>query len=241
MAGLAVHRARRVIVDSLDTQADVVERLGADPGKVRVIHLGVSPALTRAPAGEIEALGLPPGYLLYVGARKRHKNLALLIDALARIPESSRPPLVLSGRPLAPDDPLWLHAQRRGVERWIHTADGMNDDAGLARLYSGASLYLQPSLAEGFGLPPLEAMACGTPVLSSNAGSLPEVLGDAAVLLPPDGSDAAEQWANAIVRLLGDDAARAQMAAAGLTQAARFTWERAAEHTLAVYREALAD
>jgi len=112
------------------------------------------------------------------------------------------------------------------------------DDAALSCLYAGASLYLQPSLAEGFGLPPLEAMACGTPVISSHAGSLPEVLGDAAVLLPPGGPDAPEQWAGAIVRLLGDDAERARMASAGRAQAARFTWAKAAIATLAVYREA---
>ena len=244
MAGFAVHRARRVIVDSEDTRVDVIERLGADPQRVRVIHLGVSPALVRPPAAEIESFratsGLPSGYLLYVGARKRHKNLALLVEALARIPEDTRPHLVLSGPPLAPGDDLLGHAHKHGVARWIHGSDAVHDDAGLAKLYAGASLYLQPSLAEGFGLPPLEAMACGTPVVSSTAGSLPEVLGDAAVLLPAAGSDAAEQWAGTIVRLLGDDAARARMVAAGIAQAARFTWEKAADATLAVYREALA-
>jgi glycosyltransferase involved in cell wall biosynthesis len=244
MAGFAVGRARRVIVDSEDTRIDVIERLGADPERVRVIHLGVSPGLVRPPADEIESfrepLRLPPGYLLYVGARKRHKNLGLLIDALARIPEHARPPLVLSGRPLTPDDPLMRQAQARGVERWLHTSGLVHDDAALSCLYAGAALYLQPSLAEGFGLPPLEAMACGVPVVSSNAGSLPEVLGDAAVLLPPRGLDAIHQWADTIVRLLGDDAERIRMAAAGRAQAARFTWEKAAAATLAIYREALA-
>ena len=244
MAGFAVGRARRVIVDSEDTRIDVIERLGADPGRVRVIHLGVSAGLVRPPADQIETFradrDLPRAYLLYVGARKRHKNLGLLFDALARIPERERPPLVLSGPPLAPDDPLMRQARARGVDRWLHTSGLVHDDAHLACLYGGAALYVQPSLAEGFGLPPLEAMACEVPVLSSNAGSLPEVLGEAAVLLPPAGPDAGEPWANTIVRLLGDEPARIRMAAAGRAQAARFTWEKAAESTLAVYREALA-
>ena len=244
MAGFAVRRARRVIVDSEDTRIDVIERLGADPGRVRVIHLGVSAGLARPTAAEIEsfraARDLPRDYLLYVGARKRHKNLALIIDALARIPEGSRPPLVLSGPPLAADDPLLRQAQERRVDLWLHTSGLVHDDADLACLYGGGALYVQPSLAEGFGLPPLEAMACGVPVVSSNAGSLPEVLGEAAILLPPTGPDAPEAWAGTIVRLLGDERTRIQMAADGRAQAARFTWERAAEQTLAMYREALA-
>lgn len=244
MAGYAVARAQRVIVDSEDTRIDVLERLGADPDRVRVVHLGVSPAFVRPAAEEIEKFRkvreLPRDYLLYVGARKRHKNLGLLIEALARIPESERPLLVLAGRHLAPEDPLVRAAEKRGVRKWIDNCPLFVDsDFGLATLYAGAALYVQPSLAEGFGLPPLEAMACGTPVISSNAGSLPEVLGDAAVLLPPDGSEAADAWAGAIRHVLGDSSQRSHMTDAGVAQAARFTWERAAEQTLATYREAL--
>lgn len=238
MAGLAVRKASRVIVDSEHTRQDVLELLGAPADQVITVPLGISPDLARPDAAAVAEFrasrGLPADYLLYVGARKAHKNLALLIEALARMPAASRPPLVLSGGPLAADAPLAQLVDRMGVNGALHFAD-VRDDAALSCLYAGASLYVHPSLAEGFGLPPLEAMACGTPVLSSDAGSLPEVVGDAGHLLPPRDPDA---WAHAIDQLLCDGAERARLAAAGRIQAARFTWEHAADRTLAIYRDA---
>jgi alpha-1,3-rhamnosyl/mannosyltransferase len=241
MAGLAVARSQRVIVDSEDTRADVLERLHAPEHKVRVVPLGVSPAL--APPAPVRvaayraARELPRDYLLYVGARKRHKNLALLFDALAVLPPGDRPPLVLSGRPFAPGDPLGARLVARGLGGLVHFAGDPAADDELACLYGGAILYVQPSLAEGFGLPPLEAMACGTPVLSSNAGALPEVVGDAGTLLAPRDPAA---WADAIRRLTRDAAERARLAECGRRRAATFTWERTGRMTLDVYAEALA-
>ncbi len=241
VAGLAVRRARRVIVDSEHTRDDVLELLPAARDQVRVIPLGVSPGLappsTDAVATYRARRALPRDYLLYVGARKRHKNLALLFDALATLPIGARPRLVLSGRPFAADDPLGTHLRARGLGGLVHFAGDPADDAELACLYGGAILYVHPSLAEGFGLPPLEAMACGTPVLSSNAGALPEVVGDAGVLLPPADPDA---WAAAIERLVRNADQRSRLAALGRTRSATFTWERAARMTLDVYGEALA-
>ena len=239
MAGMAVRRARLVITDSEDTKNDVVELLGAPPGDVQVIPLGVSPGFARRAPEEIaaclKARSLPTGYLLYVGARKPHKNLPLLLKALAGIRATERPPLVLSGSAWSSDDPLARLAGRLGLTSTVHFAGDLRDERALSCLYSGAALYVQPSLKEGFGLPPLEAMACGTPVLASNSGALPESLGDAAESLSPRDPDA---WAQTIVALLGDTARRAELVRRGLAHSRAFTWARTAERTLAVYEEA---
>jgi len=241
VAGLAVRRARVVIADSEATRRDVIELLGAPEAKVRVVHLGVPRGILRHEAIPTERvredLQLPQGYVLYVGARKRHKNLELLLRAWAAMKPSERPPLVLSGPRWTSDDPLRLLAYTLGVKEDIHFIDRDLDDWVLGLVYRGASLLVQPSLAEGFGLPPLEAMACGTPVLSSDAGSLPEVLGDAAEFLPPRDPEA---WAAAVLLLLSDEAKRAEMAERGFKRAAQFTWERTAAATYAIYEEALA-
>ena len=240
MAGLAAKRARIVIADSEATKRDIVELLGTPEEKVRVVSLGVSSRIQRRPAEEVarfcEERGLSEGYLLYVGARKRHKNLGLLLRAWAAMPAAGRPPLVLSGPAWAAPDALASLAHTLDVAGSIGFAGDLSDERQLSCLYSGASLLVQPSLAEGFGLPPLEAMACGVPVLSSDAGSLPEVLGDAAELLPPRDPDA---WAAAVLRLLSDAAKRAALAERGSRRAAGFTWERTAAMTRAIYEQAV--
>jgi glycosyltransferase involved in cell wall biosynthesis len=241
MAGMAARRARLVLVDSSHTQGEVVELLRVPRAKVRVVPLGVSPVFARRAPDEIaaclQARSLPTGYLLYVGARKPHKNLPLLFEALARIRATERPPLVLSGAPWDADDPLARLAGQLGLGGTVHFAGDLRDERTLACVYSGATLYVQPALTEGFGLPPLEAMACGTPVLSSNGGALPESAGDAAELLPPRDPDA---WAQTIAALLGNTVRREELVRRGLARSRAFTWERTAELTLAVYEEAAA-
>jgi alpha-1,3-rhamnosyl/mannosyltransferase len=240
MAGLAAKRARIVIADSEATKRDIVELLRVPESKVRVVSLGVSPAIHRADAEETTrfraARALPAGYVLYVGARKRHKNLELLLHAWATMSAAGRPPLVFSGRAWAKTEPLAVLADSLGVAGSVRFAGELRDEQELSCLYSGASLLVQPSLAEGFGLPPLEAMACDVPVLASDAGSLPEVLGDAAEQLPPREPAA---WAAAVTRLLSDTAGRAALAERGSRRAAMFTWERTAAATWAIYGEAL--
>ncbi len=240
MAGTAARRARLVLADSSHTRDEVVELLRVPGAKVRVVPLGVPPGLVPAAAAGVEAFraarGLPSGYLLYVGARKPHKNLPVLLEALARIPAAARPPLVLSGPAWGADEPLARLAARLGLGAIVHFAGALRDAGDLARLYGGAALYVQPSLAEGFGLPPLEAMACGTPVLASNAGALPETLGDAAVLLPPGDVEA---WSAAIAGLLADTARREQLVRAGFARARESSFARTASGTLDVYEEAL--
>lgn len=241
VAGAAAARARVVLADSEFTREDVIERLGAHPDKVRVVHLaapeGIAAPAPDATAAFLAARGLPREYVLYVGARKRHKNLELLLRAWAAMPPGERPPLVLSGGPWAADDPHARLAVSLGVAKHVRFAGPAGSDADLSALYAGAALYAHPALCEGFGLPPLEAMACGTPVLASDAGSLPEVVGAAAEVLPPRDPQA---WAAAIARLLGDGGRRAELAARGRAQVARFSWARTAEATRAAYRAALA-
>lgn len=241
VAGAAAARARVVLADSEFTREDVIERLGARPDKVRVVHLaapeGIAAPAPAATEAFLAARGLPRGYVLYVGARKRHKNLELLLRAWATMREGDRPPLVLSGGPWEPDDPHARLAASLGIAKHVRFAGPVGGDAELSALYAGAALYAHPALCEGFGLPPLEAMACGTPVLSSDAGSLPEVVGAAAEVLPPRDPEA---WAVAIARLLGDGARRADLVARGHAQASRFSWARTADATRAAYRAAAA-
>jgi glycosyltransferase involved in cell wall biosynthesis len=242
VAGLAARRATAVIADSEATRHDIVELLGAPVEKVRVVPLGVSPLLKPATAVDIALFRsdhrLPGDYVLYVGARKRHKNLELLVRAWGVMRPGDRPPLVLSGPAWRDDAPLARLAHELGVEESIQFSGDVHDEIALACLYSGAALLVQPSLAEGFGLPPLEAMACGVPVLSSDAGSLPEVLGDAAVYRPP--ADPAA-WAAAVLELLADGERRTALGARGRAHAAGYTWERTAELTRAIYAEAVAE
>jgi glycosyltransferase involved in cell wall biosynthesis len=240
VAGAAARRARVVLADSSHTRDDVVTFLRVPETKVRVVPLGVSPGLRGVPPDRLQAFRrerrLPEAYLLYVGARKPTKNLETLLAAVARIEPARRPPLVLSGPPWEPTHRLARLAASHGLDS-IHFAGDLADDAELASLYSGAALYAQPSLAEGFGLPPLEAMACGTPVVTSDAGSLPETVGDAAVTLPPLD---VERWTDTIAFLLGDEGRRADLIRRGLARAASFTWQRTAERTLEAYADAMA-
>jgi glycosyltransferase involved in cell wall biosynthesis len=217
-----------------------MEILGVPSQRVRIVPLGVSKEFTRRSAEDAERFlkqrSLPSAYFLYVGARKRHKNIALLIDALERLPRSERLPLVLSGPAWRLGHPLAQRAVRAGVSTCIHFSGPLADDSELALLYSGAALYVQPSMDEGFGLPPLEAMACGTPVLSSSAGALKETLGDAAVFLPPSEPDV---WAENMTELLQNSVRREALIRRGIAQSRTFTWERTAELTMEAYREAM--
>lgn len=242
LAGAAARRARVVLTGSVHSRDEIVALLGIPAGKIRVTPYGVSGRIGRRPAAAVGAFraarGLPDSYLLYVGARKRHKNVETLLRALGRMDPASRPALVLSGAPWLPGDRLARAARDAGVERAVRFAGPLASDEDLSLLYSGAALYVQPSLDEGFGLPPLEAMACGVPVLASPAGALAETLAGAALLVPPDRPD---DWAGAIRALLHDAPRRERMAQDGVAHARRFTWERTAAMTLEAYAEAVRD
>src|SRR3954467_6653176 len=234
---LSAKRSRRIIAISEATKSDVVSFLGVDPSRVDVTYLapgfsGADPE-PEATLRERHSLGDAP-IVLSVSAHRPHKNLERLIDAIAVI---ERPfVLVVPGYETPWESELAAHVRRRGVQERVRLL-GWLGDAELEGLYASATCMAFPSLAEGFGLPVLEAMARGLPVACSNNTSLPEVAGDAALYFDPLALPA---MTGAIERLLGDGDLRDRLAEAGREQASQFTWERTAEGTLRSYERALA-
>jgi glycosyltransferase involved in cell wall biosynthesis len=236
---LAVRRSDRVIVDSESTRRDLIALLGASPARVDVVPLGLG-AVRRAealPGPEVRSrleLG-DRRVVLSLSAKRPHKNLAALIGALARIAPNRRPLLVLPGYPTWYEAELRERARAAGVGADVRFL-GWVSRAEIEGLWAIADAFAFPSLYEGFGLPVLEAMARGVPVACSDAASLPEVAGDAALLFDPHDQRAI---AAALERLLSDAALAERLRAAGKARAAEFTWERTARLTLASYALAL--
>ena len=233
--GPALRRARAIFTVSEHSKRDLVGMLRADPNKVVVTPNGVGPEFKPLPAGEQEAaareLGLPRRYILGVGNPKPHKNLGALVQAHRLLLEQGEgpgekvPPLVLVGV-----EPGEVPEAAAGQE--IVFRDHLGD-RDLARAYGAAAVVVVPSLYEGFGLPALEALACGAPLVCSERASLPEVVGEAGLLCQPEPAELARQTA----RLLADDELAQRLRRAGPERAARFTWQEAARRTLAVYRD----
>ncbi|MBN2058481.1 MAG: glycosyltransferase family 4 protein [Candidatus Saganbacteria bacterium] len=178
--------------------------------------------------------GLPEKFMLYVGNRKKHKNVAGLVKAYALLPDRIKEQyaLVLSG---ASDPALEDLARGQKVADRIRYLGNILDEE-LPLAYNAAELFVFPTLYEGFGMPPLEAMACGVPVVTSNVASIPEVVGDAAVLVDPKNT---RELAEAMARVLENGDLKAQLRSRALEQARRFTWEECAQNTLRTYQEAL--
>ena len=228
---LAAKTATRVIVPSAATRDDLIEHLRVPRAKIVVVPLAAdarfAPQSDAAIARVREKYALPERYVLYVGINKPHKNLAMLMEAWQRV--ESNAALVIAGAWDARYDAKSQIPNSKSSIMFLHNIA----DADLPALYAGATVFVMPSLYEGFGLTPLEAMACGAPVICSNASSLPEVVGDAALLVNP--RDAAE-IAQAIARVLDDAALRDELCAKSLARAVQFSWERTAHETLEVYR-----
>ncbi len=233
---LALKTARITLAISEATKVDLVRRLGAQPDRIRVTPLAADPRFAPQPTAAIQTArdkyGLPDRYLLYVGSNKPHKNLTRLVSAFSA-PEIRNPkpetPLVIAGS----WDNRYPEAKQLAAQHDHIRFLGPIDDADLPALYSGALAFVFVSEYEGFGLPPLEAMACGAPVLASNTSSLPEVIGDAGLLVDPHDVRAI---AAALTHLIDDERLRADLSLRGLERAAQFSWERTARLTLAAYR-----
>jgi glycosyltransferase involved in cell wall biosynthesis len=230
----ALAAAMRVIVPSEHTRQRVLANCRLDPGRIDVVPYGVEPAFTpgTADATALDRLGIEGPYVLTVGTLQPRKNLPAAIAAFERAAaDGAAHTLVVAGARGWRDDAVAEMLRRPRV----HVLGEVSDEQ-LVELYRGADCLLFPSLYEGFGFPALEAMACGTPVVCANRTSLPEVVGDAAVLVDPDDIAA---FATALTEVLSSPARRAELAAAGLARAREFSWDRCADLTVAAYERAL--
>jgi glycosyltransferase involved in cell wall biosynthesis len=238
--GLSCRRARRVIAISQSTARDLAESLGIPPEKIDVAVPGYAADIHRPlPVEEVTAFrqqnGLPERFWLFLGTLEPRKNLVTLLEAYARLPRQERPPLVLAGGKGWDYAPIFAAVERLGLSDAVHFP-GFVPIADLPLWYNSAELFIYPSVFEGFGLPVLEAMACGTPVIVSDASSLPEVAGDAGILVPPHDVAA---WIDALHRAGTDTNWRKSAKQRGIAYAAQFTWRATAQATIASYQKAL--
>jgi len=237
LARLYARCATAIIADSEYSKRSILERLGINPDKIRVIPLPLGSEfheqlLTDAPRVRY---GITEPYILYVGAFKPHKNLPRLLQAFAGLGESHRAThqLVLAGGDPSARPIFQELARSHGVADRV-VFPGRIDDKDLPALYSGCALFVLPSLAEGFGLPALEAMACGAPVIASNRGAIPEVVGEAAILFDPENVPAITA---AITTVLAQAETKATLRQRGLVRSREFSPDHTARQVLALLRE----
>ena len=236
-----LRRANVILADSQATRNDLARLLAVDPARVELVYPGVEPRFCPLPAATTEPvrrrLSLPDHFVLFVSTLEPRKNLVRLLEAFAQVvqTDNSNLHLVIAGRRgwlyediFAAIDRLQLHARVQLLD-YVHDKD-------LPALYNLAAAFVYPSIYEGFGIPPLEALACGTPTVVADNSSLPEVVGDAAVLVS---AEDVGSIASGIARVVSDAALRARLRAAGPAQARKFTWEQAAQRVLACYQRAV--
>jgi len=233
----SVHRADLVLADSQSTKDDLMELLGVESDKIEVVYPGVEerfrPIENQALLQEArKRYNLPSRFVLGLGTLQPRKNFTRLIEAYSLL--VTRHPslrLVIAGGKGWLYEEIFATVERLGLENKV-VFPGFVADGDLPTLYNLADLFVFPSLYEGFGIPPLEALACGTPVITSDASSLPEVVGQAGLMM--EATDV-EALAEAMQRVLEDDALQEEMIARGLEQAKKFTWEKAAAKLLSLY------
>jgi len=236
-----IRRAAFVLTLSEFSKQDIVRRYRVPPDKVVVTYLAADAMFrplhdpTRLAEARIR-YGTGEHFILSVGNLQPRKNLRALIDAYVRLrrADTTRARLVIVGRRVWSHDDIFQAARESGYEDELVFTDYVPDD-DLVALYNAAELFVYPSLFEGFGLPPLEAMACGTPVVTSNTSALPETVGDAALTVDPHNVEA---LAVAMARALDDADLRARLSGDGLRRAQSFSWERTARTISAVYHRA---
>ncbi len=234
----AVRHADRLIAVSNWTKNQLIKRLGADPKKISVVYEGIGRRLVEAKNRQFKGeymrytchkYGIGKDYILFVGTIQPRKNLVRLIEAFAKV-KNYRGELVIAGKP------GWLYEEIMNAPKRFKVSNrvkfiGRVEDADLAAIYKGASLFVWPSLMEGFGLPILEAMNFGLPVICSSRGALPEVAGKAALLVNPE---RAEEISSAIKLLLENRELRQGLVEAGYRRCAQFSWGKAAQKTLSI-------
>lgn len=237
---LTCRRARRILAISHSTKRDLVELLGIPDEKIVVTPLGYDqerfrPLPREAVAAFKQRKGLPDRFWLYVGTLEPRKNLVTLVNAYAALPASERRPLVLAGGKGWMTDDLFAAIEAHALQDDI-TLPGFIPDEELPLWYNSAEVFIFPSVFEGFGLPVLEAMACGTPVLTSDVSSLPEVAQGAGLCLPPHD---VSLWTDTLSRVYYDAAWRETAQGRGLQKAQQFSWETTARLTVAAYQDIL--
>jgi glycosyltransferase involved in cell wall biosynthesis len=234
-------QAQRIIAISRSTAQDVSQTFGIAPDKISVAVPGVDPRFSPLPAKQVQAFraqqGLPERFFLHLGTLEPRKNLVLLIQAYADLPAQVRhhTPLILAGGRGWDYDPIFQAIERYGLQDQVRYVGYVNS-ADLPLWYNAALALVYPSLFEGWGLPVVEAMACGCPIIVSDSASLPEAAGQAGLCLPAHDQAA---WSAALRRASDDSQWRAGSRQDGLQRARQFTWQQTAQATLTAYREVL--
>jgi glycosyltransferase involved in cell wall biosynthesis len=238
---VACRRAARILAVSEFTKQEIVRWMRVPPEHVVVTYNAADDRFAPPSAEELAIFrrqkGLPERFVLFLGTLEPRKNLPLLLDAYAMVARSIDAPLLIAGSQGWLYEPVLAKAEQLGLGDRLRFV-GYVDQADQHLWYAAATVFAFPSLYEGFGMPPLEAMASGTPVVVSSSSSLPEVVGDAGLVVSP--SDP-EELADALHRVVTDETLRAELRMRGLAQARRFSWRNTAERTLEVYREAVGD
>lgn len=239
LTGVTCRRARRVIAISHSTARDLAATLGVPAGKIDVAAPGYDPNVFKPlPADQIAAFrrakNLPERFWLFVGTLEPRKNLPVMLEAYAALPQP-RPPLIIGGGKGWDYAPIFDTVARHQLENTVQFV-GFIPSEDLPIWYNCAETFIYPSVFEGFGLPVLEAMACGTPVVVSNVSSLPEVAGNAGLSVPPQNIEA---WQAALRQAWDDKQWRSAAREQGFIEAARYSWANTAQQTVASYRKAL--
>jgi glycosyltransferase involved in cell wall biosynthesis len=239
----SARRAQRIIAISASTKRDISKLLGIADNKVDVVPCGADEDFQPMENQQIlddfrGKRGLPERIILFVGTIEPRKNLTALLKGYALLKKRTPPPrLVIAGAKGWHHQEVFSAVEELGLREDV-IFPGYIPQEDLPLWYNAAELFIYPSLYEGLGLPPLEAMACGTPVITSNTSSLPEVVGEAGILVDPH---SVEEIAEAMQRLLTDSSLQAEMRTRGLDRAREFSWQKAAQRTVRVYEQAMTD